>query len=194
MVMIDLWLEVIQNPYLLALLIIISTYLLEDAAIVSAALLSTDGMISPFLAFYALFIGIFSGDLGLYAIGFLMKKSTTFKNWIGQNKIDVARNWLNRRMILTVFLVRPVPGLRFPVYTACGFVGLPFNRFFYMVLIASIAWTGTIFSGVFFLGKSFWPNLSSWKWLLLLIFIGLLIYGGRVINSRLSRKITNEKI
>ena len=192
--MIDLWLEVIQTPYLLALLIIISTYLLEDAAIVSAALLSTDGMISPFLAFYALFIGIFSGDLGLYAIGFLMKKSTAFKNWIGQNKIDVARNWLNRRMIITVFLVRPVPGLRFPVYTACGFLGLPFNRFFYMVLIASIAWTGTIFSGVFFLGKSFWPNLSSWKWLLLLIFIGLLIYGGRVINSRLTRKITNEKI
>ena len=37
MAMLQLWMESIQQPTTLALLIILSTYILEDAAIVSAA-------------------------------------------------------------------------------------------------------------------------------------------------------------
>lgn len=67
--MAELILDVTKHPLVLAGLILLSTYLLEDAAIISAALISIDGFLSPELAFLALFIGIFTGDFGLYGLG-----------------------------------------------------------------------------------------------------------------------------
>ena len=49
--MIDLILEQTRNPLAIAGLILMSTWILEDAAIISAALISIDGFIAPELAF-----------------------------------------------------------------------------------------------------------------------------------------------
>ena len=190
--MAELWFELIHRPYLLGLIIILSTYLLEDAAIITAALLSADGLISPFLAFYALTIGIFTGDLGLYAMGSFLEKRPSLKSWIGERKINIARDWLHRRKFLTLLAVRPIPGLRLPVYTACGFLKLPFHYFSFIILFASIIWTGLVFSSIFYLGNSFWSALSSWKWLLLVPLIGGLIYGGKTLNHLILRKVYND--
>lgn len=53
----DLILDVTKHPMALAGLILVSTCLLEDAAIISAALISIDGFIAPELAFLAFFWG-----------------------------------------------------------------------------------------------------------------------------------------
>ena len=179
MAMLQSWMESIQQPTTLALLIILSTYILEDAAIVSAALLSADGMIAPELAFLALCIGIASGDIGLYGMGILLKRWHRLVRLFDAEKIDQASIWLKKQMISTVLLVRVIPGMRLPTYLACGFFLLPFFRFFLLVILATVVWTGAIFSGFYCFGTMFWAELSSWKWLLIPILIVVILTGRR---------------
>ena len=185
MAMLQLWMESIQHPTTLALLIILSTYILEDAAIVSAALLSADGMIAPEWAFLALCIGIASGDIGLYGMGMLLKRWHWLVRWFDAEKIDQASIWLKKQMISTILLVRVIPGMRLPTYLACGFFQLPIFKFLLLVVMATIVWTGAVFSGFYLFGTMFWAELSPWKWLLIPILIAVILTGrNHVIRHR----------
>ena len=176
-----------QHPLFLALMILLGSYVLEDAAIISAALLSADGMISTQLAFFALFLGVFTGDLGLYFIGAQLKRLPWLAGKLDLDAVDKARGWLQNNMTTTVLIVRVVPGLRLPVYVASGYFQLSFVRFFYLVLMASLLWTGFVFSGFYLVGTFFWSELSGWKWLILPAIVLLIMYGHR--NLRLSDKL-----
>lgn len=182
--MFQLWMESIQQPWLLGLLIILGTYILEDAAIISAALLSADGVIAPEFAFLALCLGIATGDLGLYGIGILLKKWHWLVRWIDTDKVNTAGSWLKRRMTSTVLLVRIVPGLRLPTYLACGFFRLPFFCFLLLVCLASFIWTGSLFLGFYWFGATLWSELSPWKWLLLPILFAGILFARKAVMSK----------
>lgn len=67
---IQAWLNTGEESLLWLMLGIIAlSYLLEDLAIVTAAGLATQGLILPQYALLAIFIGIATGDLGLYYLG-----------------------------------------------------------------------------------------------------------------------------
>ena len=170
------------NPVLLALLILLGTYILEDAAIVTAALLSADGLLPSGMAFMALFIGIFTGDLGLYVLGHYLNRIPLLKSSMDLKAFLKARLWLDRKMKTTVLLVRIIPGLRLPVYTACGFFNLSFKVFAILVLFASLVWTAAIFYGFVSIGSMFWTDLGYWKWLLLPVIIGVIMFSHKKIK------------
>ena len=174
--------SVAQNPILLALFILMGTYILEDAAILTAALLSADGLVSTQLAFTALFVGIFTGDLGLYVLGRYLNKLPRLRAFLDINAVHRAHSWLQRRMTATVFLVRVIPGLRLPVYTACGFFRLSCKRFSALVFLASLLWTAAVFFGLFSIGVMFWSDLGNWKWLLIPVLTGLIVFGHKKIK------------
>ena len=185
--MIQALIESAQHPGLLALCIILATYLLEDAAIVSAALLSADGQINPELAFLALFTGIASGDIGLYWAGRFLTRWRWLLNWVGSLSIDQAGVWLKQKMVMTILLVRIIPGLRLPTYLACGFFKIPFFSFTLLISFASAIWTGLIFYGFYLFGIMFWAELSDWKRLLLPLLIVLIWFGRKKIMARRER-------
>lgn len=173
--MAELILDVTKHPLVLAGVILLSTYLLEDAAIISAALISIDGFISPELAFLALFIGIFTGDLGLYGLGRLLGKWSWLDKRIPSGKVNRAGEWLKQRVVWTILMVRLVPGLRLPSYVACGFFQYSFIYFTGLVFLASLVWTGVVFMGIYWFGSMFWSELSPFKWFLLPAMIVLIL-------------------
>ncbi|MRI31724.1 hypothetical protein EOPP23_01775 [Endozoicomonas sp. OPT23] len=172
----------IQHPLVLALMLLLGTYLLEDAAIITGALLSADGLISSELAFIALFIGIFTGDLGLYGLGVFLTRVVWLQRFFDLNAVNNAGIWLRKRMTFTVLFVRIIPGLRLPVYTACGSFRLSFIRFAILVLFASLVWTGFIFFGLYSLGSMFWEQMGLWKWLLLPLLIFVFLQAHKLIG------------
>ncbi|WP_419832410.1 DedA family protein [Endozoicomonas atrinae] len=186
--MAELILDVTKHPLVLAVLILLSTYLLEDAAIISAALISIDGFISPELAFLALLIGIFTGDLGLYGLGRLFGRWSWLDGRIPEGNVNRAGQWLKQRAVWTILVVRLVPGLRLPSYVAFGFFRYSFISFSGWVFLASLVWTGVIFLGLYWFGSMFWSELSSVKWLLLpFVVIAILVLHRRF-------KLSIEKI
>ncbi|HEY2837108.1 MAG TPA: VTT domain-containing protein [Rhizomicrobium sp.] len=142
------------SPEMLALTILVSTFFLEDIAIGYAGFLAAAGMISPSLAFIALFLGVYLGDLGLYFLGVGAKHHKRIRRFIGEDRVRQAGKWLRRRSVITLIGARMVPGSRLPIYAASGFLHLPFATFASTTAATSLVWTFALFITVYAFGIS----------------------------------------
>lgn len=191
--MVQVWIDSTQHPGLLALCIILGTYLLEDAAIVSAALLSADGRISPEMALLALFAGVVSGDIGLYWAGRFLTRWQWLLKRVDSLSIDEAGVWLKQKMAVTILGVRIIPGFRLPTYLACGFFKIPFSFFAVLVSIAALIWVGVIFYGFYLFGVMYWAELSGWKWSLIPLLAALIWFSRKKIIEKLGKLSPPQK-
>ncbi len=178
--MTDYILNISIQPAWLFVAIILASYLLEDLAIVSAALLATEQMISVPLAFSAILIGIISGDLGLYAMGYFARHN----KWL-MRKVEAVTpdhryyHLATDNLFKNILFVRFVPGLRFIFYTACGLLRVRFMHFFYAVSLSTLAWVSVVFSLIYLPGSSEWAENSPLKWLLIPLAMLMLYFSNR---------------
>jgi membrane protein DedA with SNARE-associated domain len=137
-------------PWVIVLVLIVTTFLLEDVAIAAGAALATQGLLSWELAFAAVAGGIALGDLGLYACGLGARRV----QWLRRKYIADRAPWLHdklqSRLPSAVLLARVMPGLRLVTYTLCGFARVPVVPFVAWVLLAVSVWT----VGLFWLGSA----------------------------------------
>jgi hypothetical protein len=129
------------SPAVIALVLALTTLLLEDVAIAAGVALATQGAISWGWSVTAVGGGIALGDIGLYALGL----GATRMSWLRRRYIGDKSLWLREkithRLVSAVLLARVIPGLRLATYTACGFVRVPFLPFALWVSIAVGMWT-----------------------------------------------------
>ena len=128
-------------PGVIALVLALTTLLLEDLAIAAGVALATQGLIGWPLSLAAVGGGIALGDLGLYALGLGATRVPWLQRRYVGAKSDWARGQIERRLASAVLLARVIPGLRLATYTACGFVRVPFAPFSVWVLLAVVLWT-----------------------------------------------------
>lgn len=137
-------------PWVIVLVLIATTFLLEDVAIAAGAALATQGVLSWELAFAAVAGGIALGDVGLYACGLGARRV----QWLRRKYIADGAPWLQdklqARLPSAVLLARVVPGLRLVTYTLCGFARVPVVPFMAWVVLAVSLWT----VGLFWLGSA----------------------------------------
>jgi len=139
------WFEAVlrgmAEPWVIAVVLVLTTLLLEDLAIAAGVALATQGVISWGLSLAAVGGGIAAGDLGLYAIGLAATRVPWLRRrYVGERSLW-AREQLQRRLPSAVLLARVIPGLRLVTYTACGFVHVPLLPFTAWVLLAVTIWT-----------------------------------------------------
>ncbi len=128
-------------PAVIALVLALTTLLLEDLAIAAGVALATQGVISWELSLAAVGGGIALGDLGLYAMGLGATRVPWLRKRYVGDQSTWAREQIVRRLPSAVLLARVVPGLRLATYTACGFVRVPIVPFTAWVMLAVTAWT-----------------------------------------------------
>src|SRR5436190_2254798 len=101
-----------------------ATFILEDVAAVGAGLLLASGQISWPAAFLACFLGIWFGDVGLYAIarigGRRWFERSSFKRFAP--RVARSEQWFAKRGTPILIFSRLVPGARLPTYLAAGFL------------------------------------------------------------------------
>tara|TARA_R110000744_G_scaffold58632_9_gene122405 strand:+ start:3229 stop:3861 length:633 start_codon:yes stop_codon:yes gene_type:complete len=176
---------------LLSVGIVLLSYLLEDLAIATAAILSAQGSLPPSLALLAIFIGIVTGDLGLYILGSYTRKI----RWLRYRALTnvsykrVKRN-LQQRAFLNLFIIRFIPGLRTIGFTLSGFLPIPLPLFLSAVLLASSIWTLLVFTLIYLLGSNVLMLLSEFKWGLIPVAFALLFFINRFINKSFSRGLS----
>ncbi len=128
-------------PAVIALVLALTTLLLEDLAIAAGVALATQGVISWELSLAAVGGGIALGDLGLYAMGLGATRVPWLRRRYVGDRSTWAREQIMRRLPSAVLLARVVPGLRLVTYTACGFVRVPIVPFTAWVMLAVTLWT-----------------------------------------------------
>lgn len=136
-------LEMLREPWLIALALAATTLLFEDLAIAFGVALAAQGVISWPLSALSVGAGIALGDLGLYALGLGATRVRWLARWdpTRSDRSAGVRQRLARGLGSAVLVARVVPGLRLLTYTACGFLRLPPGRFAAWVLLAVTLWT-----------------------------------------------------
>jgi membrane protein DedA with SNARE-associated domain len=129
------------TPAVIALVLALTTLLLEDLAIAAGVALAAQGLISWELSLAAVGGGIALGDLGLYAMGYGATRVPWLRRRYVGDKSLWAREQIVRRLPSAVLLARVIPGLRLATYTACGFVRVPLLPFTAWVILAVSLWT-----------------------------------------------------
>ncbi len=177
------------NPILIFFGIVLSSFVLEDAAAVISALAVAEGHVSIPLALFSLFTGIALGDLGLFVAGRFAARHPWARRWVSTDRAKGMQGWLNNRLIAAVISVRFIPGARLPTYTACGFLGMPFLRFALAVIVATLIWTSLLFTVALGAGKVIMTHFGAWRWPVSIGFVVLLMGVSQYIARRQARRI-----
>ena len=182
--MLDYLLSLSTQPIWVFIAIVLASYILEDLAIVSAAVIAADQIIPAPLAVYAILTGIISGDIGLYFIGYFFKKHSSVSQWLDKkNRVQRYDGLFKTQLIKNIILIRFVPGLRFVCYTSCGVFKAHLGQFIMGVTIAGLFWVSVVFTTIYQLGTSSWLEYSDWKWMLIPVALTLLLISNRQITQ-----------
>lgn len=180
----------VQNHSQLSLFIgiILLSYVLEDLAIVTAASLSAQGVLPTSVGLIAAFIGIASGDLGLYFLGKASTRIRPFRyKTLTNPHLRYIRKKLKDNPMLNLFIIRFIPGLRTIGFTLSGIFHISLKRFFVAVMAATGIWTAIVFPSVYFLGTTTWAKTSENQWLLIPVMTFILFSVNRFAKKRLQR-------
>ncbi|MEZ8826165.1 DedA family protein [Vibrio amylolyticus] len=168
--------------------IVLLSYLLEDLAIIAAASISMQQLLSPSIALLAIFVGIASGDVGLYYLG---KGSRYFRGLrfrlLTNRHFRMVRRRLHQRTFLNLFVIRFIPGMRTVGFTLSGYFSIPLPRFLLAVIVATAIWTALVFGAIYSLGSADWLQQSHYQWLTIPVALIVLILANRLLTKSLSR-------
>ena len=177
--MLDSLFGYIDHPAWPVLVVVISTFMLEDLAIIGAALLAASEKMAPGVAFSAVCLGMFIGDTALYLLGraalIWPKLRRKIRHPIIQKQVQPLRDSPWKQLML----IRCMPGLRTFGYIACGLARVPATPFCFANLASIIAWAAALFITTYVLGRQFGEQLHEWMWFLLPFAIIAFIYTQR---------------
>ncbi|MEP6669038.1 MAG: VTT domain-containing protein [Chthoniobacter sp.] len=136
------------------------TFLSEDAAVLSAAVMVASGMLPLGLGFASCFLGIWLGDLWLYGMARAFGAPFVARFSVAPG-VQRSRAWFEERGSLVLIVSRFVPGLRLPSYLAAGAMRFPLRTFIFVTGVVAAVWVAVIFAGSHFLGVARVPFIRE---------------------------------
>lgn len=150
--------------------------------------MSVQGHLSPSLALLSIFIGIASGDVGLYLLGRYARNVRWLRyRALTHTSFNVVREKLTQRAFANLFLIRFIPGLRTIGFTLSGFFSIPLPLFMSAVLLATSLWTLVVFTLIYQLGNVVFSALAEWKWGVIPLAFVLLFLMNRFLTPSFTR-------
>ena len=169
-----------QAAWLQGLLILLGTFVLEDAATVLAAMDVQVGRVALAVALGSLYAGIVLGDLGLYGLGRLAAHAPWARRLVPPERLRAGTAMLDTHVGKVVFVSRFLPGARLPTYTACGYLGVDLARFALAAVGATLIWTSLLFGVSLRVGALIMEHLGAWRWVGVAGFVLTLLLAARL--------------
>jgi membrane protein DedA with SNARE-associated domain len=147
-------------PFWQAASLILLSFLLEDLATVGAGLLLAAGAIGWPAAFWGCFIGVWTGDAGLYGFARVVGRGWFDRKSGGKfrERLRQSERRFHERGSPVLLLSRLLPGTRLPTYLTAGFLRMPLKRFLAVTGLASLMWT----VGILFVAQLVGGALLRW--------------------------------
>jgi membrane protein DedA with SNARE-associated domain len=163
-----------------ALAITIAVLIQEDVTAVAVGMIAAQGLVPIPLAMTSLVLGEVINDFGLYGIGRLAITHPRLRRWVEHERRLPLRSRLNGSLVATVMAVQFVPGMRLPIYIACGFFSLSLRRFAIGILPAIAVWSPLVFSCSYFYGEHAGKLIGAWEWPVAIVLVIATWYAARV--------------
>jgi len=139
--------------------IIFGTFASEDLTCIATGLLIQRGQVGVSAGILACTIGIFAGDVGLWAIGRVFGRAALAWPWTARRlrtqKVEDAHDWLTRHAAGAIVASRFLPGTRFALYVMSGVLRVSGAIFMLWALVGALLWTPTIVLLTATLGDAF---------------------------------------
>ena len=159
--------------------IILATFVSEDLTCIAAGLIAAGGHLPAFDAIGAAGLGIFLGDLGLYAagkwIGVPALRRAPIAWFVHDDDVQVSSDWFQHRGPIVILLGRFVPGSRLPTYFAAGMLQTGFWRFSLYAAIAVAIWAPLLGGGAMLLGREVLPLIELYELYVVPALVGLVL-------------------
>lgn len=177
----------------------------EEVPILAAGVLSSKGMLNPWLAFASCLSGALIGDCVMYSIGHyfghnLLKDHKWFAKLLSAEREEKFEFLIRRHGLKVLFVARFMVGVRSPVYLSAGVLRVGFWRFILMDLFCASAVVGLFFGLSYLYGETV-VNFArgAERWFTLLVIGIVLAVGGYFYNRRRKRlarymEIQNRRI
>jgi membrane protein DedA with SNARE-associated domain len=138
------------------------TFFSEDAATLGGATMAAAGLLTTPLGLAACFLGIWLGDLGLYAVARYFGRPFLRQGWvkrrIDEDRLARSEAWWKKRGLMVLLVARFVPGLRLPTYLIAGTLAVPFLSFACVTALMGLIWVPLVFTLVWVAGA----QAASW--------------------------------
>jgi membrane protein DedA with SNARE-associated domain len=126
------------------------TFFSEDAATLGGATLAAAGQLATPLGLAACFLGIWLGDLGLYAAARHFGRPFLARQWVrkrvSEDRLARSEAWWKKRGLMVLLVARFVPGLRLPTYLIAGTLAVPFLSFATVTALMGLIWVPLVFA------------------------------------------------
>ncbi len=117
----------------------------EDLTLIVAGIISHHEHVDTFVMGAVCYLGIVTGDLIIYRIGWLAGPALFRKKWFRRHltthRLQLIRENLHRRTILTIMVARHLFYIRTATFLMCGAVRLSFTRFLIIDACAALVTT-----------------------------------------------------
>ena len=167
--------QYLGNPYVLAALLFLAPFVLEEAAILTGAALAAAGELPTAIALAAVAIGMVVSDWLLYALGAVAGRSRRMRRWIGEDSIARGQRLLERGAVPAALLARLIPWLLFPIFVASGFLGVGFRRFALVNAGIAVVYIAVLFFGVYGLNLVIFDLLEGWGWAVVALLLACVV-------------------
>jgi membrane protein DedA with SNARE-associated domain len=140
-----------------------STLISEDLTIVAVGLAIHDRALPLIPSLLATAIGIYVGDIGLWAAGRFGGRRVLASRFLQRLPLDSMERlgaWIDRHPAVAILSSRFMPGTRLPLYVAAGIWGGRPWRFFGWMFVSVAIWSPLVVSATAFFGRAAtgWPT------------------------------------
>jgi membrane protein DedA with SNARE-associated domain len=188
-----------NSPSWLFLVFFFGTFLSEDAACLLAGTAAANGLVGIEIAILSCLLGIFVGDLLLYAagraVGDRILDFRIVKRAFSEERLKRAAGWLNSNVASAVFASRLVSGLRLPTYILAGVLRSDLKKFAFYFFVAAAIWAPLIVAIASLAQTYVFPKYALLGVVLTLVVIRLIVRLANWKNRRMFvarvRRITN---
>jgi membrane protein DedA with SNARE-associated domain/pimeloyl-ACP methyl ester carboxylesterase len=164
--------------WILTLIIILCTFVAEDPTCLASGLLAAEGIIDFWWAALACTVGIFIGDMVLYALGRWLGRGALRRaplKWlVKEHEIDRMAGWFSSpRGLLVIVSSRFIPASRVPTFVTAGILRLGLPKLALLLFVAALVWTPVLMLLGSTLGPPFMEQFPRYKQYAAWIVIGL---------------------
>ncbi len=160
-----LLMNVAHQPYLLVPLIIAATFVLEDIATITVALLASHMVIDPQIAVTALVAGTVLGDIAVFTIARRSAHIPFIARVLRTAGFRSALSWLQLHAVPALLVARFTPGLRLPIFAAAGSSNVSTSLFATVIGLSTLIWTPGLFYLASAAGMAGLDSFGGYAWL-----------------------------
>lgn len=160
----DLLMRFASDPWLLVPLIVAATFVLEDLATVTVAVLASHMVIDAEVALASAVVGTALGDIALYAAARWARGVPFVSAWLARPGLTRMLDWVRRHALAMVIVARFVPGLRLPIFAGAGAVRMPLVPFIAAIIVSTLIWTPGLYWSATQLGAAHSPSFGAMGW------------------------------